>query len=203
MSSSPYRDILNDKCIVSMANVNREFEKSLAAYGQAMSRYWEACVSYTNDTERYVAMAASYCKKAKTCLEVMSEFAESLAVNGGPDIAPAPMPPTAPIVPTAPRRPQALFGPDSTLPDPPISGRDYTQCRAFKEGRASKLRRAIDRMGNECRLMLASASSRTDKVNFQVERLSNNIEALKTVSSDENSVVAESGPRNAGFIQSM
>lgn len=203
MSNSPYQDVLNDKCTVSMMNVDREFEKSLLAYDQAMTRHWEACISYINDTERYVAMAASYCKKAKTCLEVISEHSESLAANGGPDIATAPMPPTVPIVPTAPRRPQALVGPDFTLPDLLISGRDFTQCRAFKQGRASKLRRAIDRMEDECRLILASATSRADKANFQVERLSNNIEALKTVSSDDNSIVAETGPRNIGLFQSM
>ena len=68
MKNSPYQDIPNDECTVSMTNVEREYEKSLVAYDQAMSGYWEACVSYANDLERYVAMAASYCKKTKIYL---------------------------------------------------------------------------------------------------------------------------------------
>tara|TARA_R110002060_G_scaffold40753_8_gene52126 strand:- start:2 stop:613 length:612 start_codon:yes stop_codon:yes gene_type:complete len=203
MKNSPYQDIPNDECTVSMTNVEREYEKSLAAYDQAMSGYWEACVSYANDLERYVAMAASYCKKTKIYLEVTSETSENPAAIVSTYMYPVPVTPTVPVIPTVPRRPQVAVDPDFMKSDSFSSERGNNQCRTLEQGRTPKLRRAIDRMEDECRLMLTGATSRIDKANFQVELMSNNIQAMKVVFSDENSISTESGPRKAGLVHSM
>ncbi|PVH77989.1 hypothetical protein DL98DRAFT_590710 [Cadophora sp. DSE1049] len=160
-------------------DVERENENSFAAYDQAMNRYWEACVSYTNAAKRYAGMTLSYALEHPKM-----------------QILPAPALPTVPITPVAPSRPQTSREGGCVMPNSLFSAESFSQWQTEQNSATVfKPRQAYVRMGLECRQVIASAKLRIDSARRQIATISRNIEDMK-MNADESG--AEAGKTSIG-----
>ncbi|KAK0109456.1 hypothetical protein ONS95_002149 [Cadophora gregata] len=160
-----------DEHDISKVDVCRKYQRSLAAYEQAISRHWEACIRYTNQAERYVGMTLSYNKKAKLYLQTFSQSPQNSGVSNDIELPFPPAIPKVAVMPIAPKRNLVI----STPFPPTVSS---SQCQTtYEDGMILKRLQALDRMEHECRHMIASANARIGVARRQIDTASGEIES--------------------------